>query len=758
MTVINTNIKGLYTQAALKLSERAGQVAMEQLSTGKRINSAKDDAAGMAIAARMTQQIRGLNQAARNAGDAISFIQTIEGATNEITNMLQRMSELAVQAANDTYSNEQRGFLDLEFQQLKTEIVRISEKYNWNGFKIMDGTAGAPIGPQAVTLTNPTGTLSLNELLINGTAIRAPLASDDPFSDTTASSSLKEKSAIALAEAINDSNTGVRASATGPVTNGTLTTIGTETGPKDLFVNGVQIPIRMDTADTPAERRAKVVTAINNSVRAGATASDNGTGGVTVTTKDGRNLSIWFDDSLEAANFGLGITHKAGLEAATGAGTVGDLTTSGTEVAATNEVQTIEFASVPADGDVLTFNIAGADYTYTVDYSAAGVFSDSANPTVTELVDDIVDELITQFAAANPAITGITAANTSGDLTLTWTATGDQTVSTVTADAPNVSNATVTSAHGGGAVDLTADETTAGADAYTPDQINISFSKLPAVGETITITAAGTSVDYIVQSTDTDQASLLASLATALEENTGVVANVVDNELVLTEANAEADLSDTEVEIFTTSLAGVTAITDASASSTTAATLYGTVTLRSDTDHIIVTSSTGDLDDLPVTVGDTDQAGNPVRQYAGRMSFQVGPIADQIITIDMYDWGKNGALTGEVTGDVDRAIPKVNVRTAEDANAVIDKLTRVMDNVNAKRADMGAVMNRLEHVIDNLNVVSRNAEASRSQIEDADYAKASTELARTQIMQQAATAVLAQANASQQSVLKLLQG
>ncbi|MFZ9545294.1 MAG: flagellin, partial [Hylemonella sp.] len=218
MTVINTNIKGLYTQAALKLSERAGQVAMEQLSTGKRINSAKDDAAGMAIAARMTQQIRGLNQASRNAGDAISFIQTIEGATNEITNMLQRMSELAVQAANDTYSNEQRGFLDLEFQQLKTEIVRISEKYNWNGFKIMDGTAGAPIGPQAVTLTNPTGTLSSNELLINGTAIRAPLASDDPFSDTTSSSSLKAQSAIALAEAINEkqSITGVRASATGP--------------------------------------------------------------------------------------------------------------------------------------------------------------------------------------------------------------------------------------------------------------------------------------------------------------------------------------------------------------------------------------------------------------------------------------------------------------------------------------------------------------------------------------------------------------
>ena len=111
-----------------------------------------------------------------------------------------------------------------------------------------------------------------------------------------------------------------------------------------------------------------------------------------------------------------------------------------------------------------------------------------------------------------------------------------------------------------------------------------------------------------------------------------------------------------------------------------------------------------------------------------------------------------------VTGDVDSANPQLNIKTVAGANAVIDKIATAMDNVNAKRADMGAVMNRLEHVIDNLNVVSRNAEASRSQIEDADYAKASTELARTQIMQQAATAVLAQANASQQTVLKLLQG
>ena len=136
MTVINTNVKALFTQAALKQSERAGQTAMEQLSTGKRVNSSKDDAAGLAIAARMTQNIKGLNQSIRNAGDAISMIQTAEGATSEITFMLQRMSELAVQASNSTYSSDQRGYLNEEFQQLKSEIVRISEVHEWNGFPI----------------------------------------------------------------------------------------------------------------------------------------------------------------------------------------------------------------------------------------------------------------------------------------------------------------------------------------------------------------------------------------------------------------------------------------------------------------------------------------------------------------------------------------------------------------------------------------------------------------------------------------------
>ena len=142
MSVINTNVKSLIAQNALKVNNRAMSTAMEQLSTGKRINSAKDDAAGLAISQTMTAQIRGLNQAVRNANDGISLLQTAEGAMIEQTNMMQRMRELAVQAANDTVTADQKGYLNSEFQQLLTEIDRIQASAQFNGENVLDKTGG----------------------------------------------------------------------------------------------------------------------------------------------------------------------------------------------------------------------------------------------------------------------------------------------------------------------------------------------------------------------------------------------------------------------------------------------------------------------------------------------------------------------------------------------------------------------------------------------------------------------------------------
>ena len=153
MTVINTNIKSLVSQNALNRNSRALANAMEQLSTGKRINSAADDAAGLAISSRMSSQIKGLDQAVRNANDGISLLQTTEGALIEVTNMLQRMRELAVQAANDTYTPDDRQYLQLEYQQLVEEMARITSDTEWNGMSLLNNTEVGSAGNNGATRT-----------------------------------------------------------------------------------------------------------------------------------------------------------------------------------------------------------------------------------------------------------------------------------------------------------------------------------------------------------------------------------------------------------------------------------------------------------------------------------------------------------------------------------------------------------------------------------------------------------------------------
>jgi flagellin len=143
MPVINTNVAATITSNALAKNERAMSQTMERLSTGQRINSAGDDAAGLAISSKMTSQIRGLDQAVRNGNDAISMIQTADGAMVEVTNMLQRMRELTVQAATGTNGTADLAALNTEFEALTAQIQSISENTEWNGKKLLDGSAGS---------------------------------------------------------------------------------------------------------------------------------------------------------------------------------------------------------------------------------------------------------------------------------------------------------------------------------------------------------------------------------------------------------------------------------------------------------------------------------------------------------------------------------------------------------------------------------------------------------------------------------------
>ena len=177
MSTINTNVSALNAQNVMTKNTRSMSATMEQLSTGSRVNSAKDDAAGLAIGQSQTSQIRGLNQAVRNLNDGVNLLQTAEGALTETTNMLQRMRELAVQASNDTNNTNDRSYLDLEFQALTTQIGVIATNTQWNGSNVLDGTTrgsgsgvfsfqvGANSGQTiAVTLSNMTTTSGTGKL------------------------------------------------------------------------------------------------------------------------------------------------------------------------------------------------------------------------------------------------------------------------------------------------------------------------------------------------------------------------------------------------------------------------------------------------------------------------------------------------------------------------------------------------------------------------------------------------------------------
>lgn len=199
MSVINTNVKSLVAQNSLTVNNRNLSKAMEQLSTGKRINSAADDAAGLAISNKMTSQIRGLNQAVRNANDGISMMQTAEGATQEISGMLQRMRELAVQGANDTYSAADRAAIGKEYDQLIGEIDRIAGNTEWNGIKLLDGSTFSSSTAAVLQVGTGSGTAYQIEVNFLSMATSAMSTAAIAASDITSASTAGELQAVITA-------------------------------------------------------------------------------------------------------------------------------------------------------------------------------------------------------------------------------------------------------------------------------------------------------------------------------------------------------------------------------------------------------------------------------------------------------------------------------------------------------------------------------------------------------------------------------
>ena len=242
MAVINTNISATIAQNSLVKNERMMSKAMEQLSTGRRINSASDDAAGLAIASVMTSQVRGLNQAVRNANDAVSMLQTAEGALSEVENMLQRMRELSIQAASDTYTNAQRTYANTEFTELANQIQQINNSTEWNGSALFDGAPKVfQIGNDASTSTmsvtmadlesgGASGTLTLNITAVGaadpgGSATVATLGTNAALNGTALANNVVGESYTAVAN-INGEDVTVEFTVAGGAGAATLVSAG----------------------------------------------------------------------------------------------------------------------------------------------------------------------------------------------------------------------------------------------------------------------------------------------------------------------------------------------------------------------------------------------------------------------------------------------------------------------------------------------------------------------------------------------------
>jgi flagellin len=363
MTILNTNLSAIAAQNSLRTTSLNQTTAMERLSSGVRINSAKDDAAGLAISTRMTSNIRGLGAAIRNANDGISLTQTAEGSLASIGDNLQRIRELAVQSANTGNNESDRAALNTEARQLVSEIDRIANNSQYNGIKLLDGSfqnqslqVGAgndnndriaiSIGSAKVSAlgigsnssyskvltagTNVTNVaLAEGALSINGAQISASIA--DGVSYTNADSS-----AIAKASAINAASglTGVTATVGKTTVTGVAATAFTDIAAGQVMINGVDIGA-IGAGTNAIDRGTQTAAAINaKTSQTGVTATSNtSTGVVSLTAADGRNITV---STTTACGTGTGLvtTTVGGAAATVGAVADGALKINGVAIGA----------------------------------------------------------------------------------------------------------------------------------------------------------------------------------------------------------------------------------------------------------------------------------------------------------------------------------------------------------------------------------------------------------------------------------------
>ncbi|MDE2622326.1 MAG: hypothetical protein KGM83_03930 [Betaproteobacteria bacterium] len=763
---INTNIVSLNAQANLANSQSTLATDIQRLSSGLRINSAADDAAGMAIATRMGSQISGQNQAIRNANDGISLSQTAQGAMQSIVQNLQTMRSLAVQSANATYSASDRASMNAEVQQLKSEIDRVAGSTTFNGVNLLDGTftvknfqvganntsndsiqvasianmstsqLGSAGSTYAATVTGTATTTALNagDVTLNGFQVGASQAGAAPGQTSD--------SAYSIAQAINgiSASSGVTATANATTVQGTAAAMTnfTAIAANTFSINGINVGAV--AAGTNAQGQGANLAAAINLVtsQTGVSAVSNAsTGVVTLTASDGRNIAIAMvptaADATAAANAKTTLLAQTGFSSAQ-VGTEGSAAqVAAAQTAATGTASYTTAGSgaiVGAGAPVGTAGtIAAGTITLAFDGQTAinvGAITLTASSATTNgaAIAAAINAAISGNAtykglavAVSNASTGVVsiealsghkvtvvdgASSQTGNLAGTADATGAAASTQIVGAAPGTSaTATVIS-------NLTIDGTSI--SAFTLAAGNTAAQNGAAIVAAINA-ASGSGTNFYASANATTG---VVTIATYAGNATTVTLGLSGTATDLTTATANQTAVSTATG-FTAAQLGLQAYSASTAVTGVAAQTRGTVSLSS-------TSSTG------IVVGGA-------------------AVASAGLTI--------GTTAATTTSSIN-SIAAMDVSTATDASTAIATIDGAINTVNSAMGQMGAVQNRFQSVVTNLQTSVQNLTAAQSRIQDTDFAATTASLTQAQILQQAGTAMLAQANALPNAVLTLL--
>ena len=718
--VVNTNVSSLTAQRALAFADSLQSEAMTRLSTGSKINSASDDAAGLAIASRMTAQVNGLNMAVKNANDGIALTQSIEGALVEVSDMLQRLRELAVQSSNDTNTDTDRAFIQEEVNLLIAEISRVSSNTRFNGQLVLDGTFTSrqmQVGTEGgETIAVSIDSVSANQLgayQIVGERVEAQLGTGGGAYDN-----------------ITDAGDDL-------IINGNSLSKTIDVAAKDS-AKAVAAKVNAVSGETGVSAEAKTYALLSSEYATDQTYSvriNNKTTGSFVISNSNVLDAV---DKINAISGSTGVTagattdNKVRLYSADGSDILVENESTGTAL----RVQTVGHDGESVQPSKYWHHALAADATNNKGLGVAnGAYTVKQLSTGQEYAFTLAAATTQEATVAEleSAINGGTGLS------------GFKVV-----DNPNQANASsayVTASEGFGAFEIySGTDTSVAANKQTDAgyatvaQWDTTNAAAPAHtgGETTNFILRNnsTGVDYnfsvTVSGTNEATAAQVQTGLNAISELSGFVVNETNTATTL-DIWGPKDFGDFTLLTAAGGASGATYqagdlnafdVALAAASGNDSATVQGTIALNSSKTFSVTQS-----DETSGVVTDPD-------------------VATGSLVNDNYFVTRSSALN---------TVSNIDFRTQSGASSSLSVLDGAIEKISSMRATLGAVENRLDHTVSNLMNISENTEAARSRIQDADFAAESAKLAKAQVLKQAGVGMLAQANAGAQLVLQLLQ-